>query len=221
MIPPVADYADSPTVQAPALGAVWLGYVLGALEALASDSAWDGTESEIFSATQNIESIMRVLAVGGGTVGDVIPVGTIMQFAGSTAPVGWLFCDGASFDPATYTDLYTVVGTTYGGTAESPLLPDFRGRAPIGVGTGTGLTARTLAQAVGSETHTLAATEIPPHEHTISAKSSSASGPLVPFMRSNTSGTTANVTINNGGTTPTQGHPNMQPSLAVNFIIKY
>ena len=219
MIPPVVDYADSPTVQAPALGAVWLGYVLGALEALASDSAWDGTESEIFDATQNIESIMRVLAVGGGAVGDVIPVGTIMQFAGATVPTGWLFCNGASFDPATYADLFAVVGTTYGGTAGAPLLPDFNGRAPIGVGTGASLTARALADKVGTETHVLTTAQLPAHDHTITGRSNSTAGTLALLMRGSNNGVAANIAT--GLTGSGSAHNNMQPSLAVNFIIKY
>jgi len=219
MIPPVADFADSPTVQAPALGAVWLGYVLGALEALASDSAWDGTESEIFDATQNIESIMRGLAVGGGAVGDVIPVATIMQFAGSTAPAGWLFCNGASFDPATYADLFAVVGTTYGGTAGAPLLPDFRGRAPIGVGTGTDLTARALADKVGTETHVLTLAQMPAHTHVYGRRNAISFSLVNSGSPTTIAGSIPNADTSTAGSG--SAHPNMQPSLAVNFIIKH
>jgi microcystin-dependent protein len=44
-------------------------------------------------------------------------------------------------------------------------LPDSRGRAVIGEGTGAGLTARTLAGTVGAETHTLITAEMPSHTH--------------------------------------------------------
>lgn len=218
MIPPVVDYADSPTVQASPLNSVWLGYVLGALEGLTKDSAWVGTESEIFDATQNIESIMKALAVGGGATMS-LPVGTIMQYAGSTAPDGWLVCDGTSFDPATYADLFAVLGTTYGGTSGAPLLPDFRGRAPIGVGTGSGLTARTLASKVGTETQALTTSQLPSHTHAFNRNTVSTFD-VMPGS------TTINVPSNLGGyITGSQGsgsaHNNMQPSLAVNFIIKY
>ena len=65
----------------------------------------------------------------------VVPTGTVLLYAGSVLPQGYLGCQGAPFDPITYEKLYNRIGTTYGGTAESPLLPDFRDRYPIGAGT--------------------------------------------------------------------------------------
>ena len=64
-----------------------------------------------------------------------VPTGTILLYAGSVLPDSYLGCQGAPFDPVTYADLYAKIGTTYGGTAQSPLLPDFRDRYPIGAGT--------------------------------------------------------------------------------------
>jgi len=65
----------------------------------------------------------------------VVPTGTVLLYAGSVLPQGYLGCQGAPFDPITYEKLYNRIGTTYGGTAQSPLLPDFRDRYPIGAGT--------------------------------------------------------------------------------------
>jgi len=65
----------------------------------------------------------------------VVPTGTVLLYAGSVLPQGYLGCQGAPFDPVTYEKLYNRIGTTYGGTAQSPLLPDFRDRYPIGAGT--------------------------------------------------------------------------------------
>lgn len=92
-----------------------------------------------------------------------IPVGVIEMFAGSTAPNGWLVCDGSTVSRKTYSDLFKVIGTTYGaGNSNTTFtLPDMRGRTPIGVGTGSGLTARTLAATTGAETVTLSASNIP------------------------------------------------------------
>ena len=93
----------------------------------------------------------------------VIPVGVIEMFAGSTAPNGWLVCDGSTVSRKTYSDLFKIIGTTYGaGNSNTTFtLPDMRGRTPIGVGTGAGLTARTLAATTGAETVTLSASNIP------------------------------------------------------------
>lgn len=67
-------------------------------------------------------------------VGD--PPGTIKQFAGSVAPIGWLVCDGTTVSRTTYPDLFSTIGTAYGnGDGVSTFgLPDLRGRIPVGQG---------------------------------------------------------------------------------------
>ena len=99
----------------------------------------------------------------------VIPVGVIEMFAGSTAPNGWLVCDGSTVSRKTYSDLFKIIGTTYGvgNSNDTFTLPDMRGRTPIGVGTGTYLTAttRTLASTTGAETATLLEANLPSHAH--------------------------------------------------------
>jgi hypothetical protein len=66
-----------------------------------------------------------------------IPVGTILPFAGSTAPAGYLLCDGSEVLIATYATLYSIIGYTYKASqllqgAASFALPDFRGRFALG-----------------------------------------------------------------------------------------
>lgn len=62
-------------------------------------------------------------------------IGTMQMYAGSSAPTGWLFCDGSAVSRTTYSALYNVIGTTYGtGDGSTTFnLPDLRGRVPIGV----------------------------------------------------------------------------------------
>lgn len=66
---------------------------------------------------------------GGGT-----PVGVIVPYAGTSAPAGWLKCDGSPVNRVTYSDLYAVVGTRYGvGDGSTTFnVPDLRGRVPAG-----------------------------------------------------------------------------------------
>lgn len=106
----------------------------------------------------------------------IIPTGIVEMFAGSTAPNGWLICDGSSISRTTYSDLFKVIGTTYGaGNSNNTFtLPDMRGRMPIGVGTGSGLTARTLAATAGAETVTLSESNLPSHTHTATVGTQSA-----------------------------------------------
>lgn len=100
---------------------------------------------------------------------NLTPVGMISPFAGSSSPEGWLICDGAAVSRTTYAVLFGLVGSTYGiGDGSTTFnVPDLRGRAPIGAGTGAGLTARSLAAAVGAETHTLTTAQLASHSHTI------------------------------------------------------
>ena len=120
----------------------------------------------------------------------VIPSGVIEIFAGSTAPNGWLICDGSAISRIIYKDLFSVLGTTYGsGNSNDTFnIPDMRGRCLIGVGTGTGLTNRTLASTVGAETATLLETNLASHTHTTTVGTQSANHTH--------SGTTSGVSVN-------------------------
>ena len=63
-----------------------------------------------------------------GALGDknfsTAPIGTVLSFAGQTAPHGYLLCDGASYKVADYPHLYAVIGNTYGGDTENFNVPN-------------------------------------------------------------------------------------------------
>ncbi len=57
------------------------------------------------------------------------PVGTVVAFAGDTAPSGWMLCNGSSISRTTYSALYAVVANRFGSADASNFnVPDFRGR---------------------------------------------------------------------------------------------
>ena len=61
-----------------------------------------------------------------------VPPGVIASYAGTTAPSGWLICDGTtglnSVSDTTLADLFGVIGVQYGGTGAADFdLPDLRG----------------------------------------------------------------------------------------------
>lgn len=100
------------------------------------------------------------VAKSGKSVGEIIKLGF------TSLPFGHLACDGSSQLRATYPALFAAIGTTYGSVDGTHFtLPDLQGRSPMGDGAGSGLTARTIGQAVGTETHTLAGADLPPHAH--------------------------------------------------------
>jgi microcystin-dependent protein len=82
-----------------------------------------------------------------------VPTGMISPWPTSTAPTGYLLCDGAQVSRTTYVNLFTLLGTTYGSGDGSTTfnVPDLRGRFPLGKATsGTG---STLAGTGGSMDH--------------------------------------------------------------------
>ena len=81
---------------------------------------------------------------------------------------GWLKCDGRSLLRTTYPNLFNIIGTSFGSdNATTFKLPDCRGRVIGTLGSGSGLTSRSLGDLVGEERHTMTVNELVTHTHTI------------------------------------------------------
>jgi microcystin-dependent protein len=93
------------------------------------------------------------------------PTGAVTNFAGATAPSGWLMCDGSAVDRTTYDDLFAIVSTIYGaGNGTTTFnLPDMRGKVPVGKAASG--TFNNLNNTGGEENHTLSVGEMPAHAH--------------------------------------------------------
>ncbi len=92
----------------------------------------------------------------------------IYMFAGNFAPRGYAMCDGQLLAIASYSAVFSLLGTTFGGNGSSTFaLPDLRGRTAIHPGTGPGLSTRVLGQTGGTETNTMTISQMPAHSHTI------------------------------------------------------
>ncbi|NEP34748.1 tail fiber protein, partial [Moorena sp. SIO3B2] len=169
--------------------------------------------------------------------GYVIPVGTIVPYAGSSAPEGWLICNGASLNQTEHQDLFDVIGTNYGGDGDNFNLPNLKGRVPVGKNDGT---FSTLGKMGGEETHKLTTEEMPPHSHevtdpghihNIAVRDGTAMGHVGTGNASQsatygTNNSNTNITINSAGGISKDGesevkpHNNLQPYLTINYIIK-
>ena len=123
----------------------------------------------------SVVSVGRLVTPGGqpGAQGlnglDGSPVGTVMAYPSVTPPTGWFLSDGSAKSRTSYTDLFNVIGTTFGvGDGSTTFnLPDLRGRFILGAGQGVGLASRALAAYGGEEAHSLSASENGAHTHTL------------------------------------------------------
>lgn len=92
----------------------------------------------------------------------------IRVFAGNFAPRNWALCWGQLLAISSNTALFSLIGTYYGGNGVTNFaLPDFRGRIPVGMGQGLGLSPYNLGEMGGSESVTLLANNLPQHSHTV------------------------------------------------------
>ena len=146
----------------------------------------------------------------------------IMSF--NFAPKGWAQCNGQLLPINQNQALFSLLGTTYGGDGRVNFaLPDFRGRAPIYQGQGW-----LLGQKAGEEFHTVTQSEMPAHNHLVSASNSTVGavgGPSgnilaasnITFYRNNADSTLHPLEVTNvGGSQP---HENRQPYLVLTFCI--
>lgn len=94
------------------------------------------------------------------------PTGAITAYAGTTAPAGWLLCDGAAVSRTTYATLFGVIGTTFGvgDNVTTFNVPNLKGRVIVGRDAGQ-TEFDVLGETGGAKAHTLTQSEMPSHTH--------------------------------------------------------
>ena len=175
--------------------------------------------------------------------------GTIIPYGGSSAPSGFLLCDGSAVSRTTYATLFGVIGTTFGSGDGSTTfnVPDLRGRVPAGKDnmggsaasrlTSTTMTpdGNTLGASGGEQTHTLTIAELASHGHDVRGTTNGIYNTTVGLKDNNciniqgddnANGGTSGLVTNNSASNPYVGstgsgtaHNNVQPTLIVNYII--
>lgn len=156
------------------------------------------------------------------SLGAAMPVGSIVEYGGSSAPTGWLICDGSAISRTDYSDLFGAIGTFFGtGDGSTTFnIPDFRGRAPYGKGTHTDNDtlgeSDGVAEASRTPKTTLSTSQIPSHTHGIGLSNTPG---VTNATDQGARGQPANSLTQTSGATGGGGSHN-HGFLVVNFIIK-
>ena len=162
-------------------------------------------------------------------------VAEIKMFGGNFAPRGYALCNGQIMAISQNTALFSLLGTTYGGNGQTTFaLPNMQGRAPVHQGNGSGIDPVSLGEMAGETSVTMNTSNLPQHTHPISGAVITSSNPgetpasntlftnsAPNQLYANALGTGAlnlapqSITMAGGS----QPHNNVQPYLAVTFII--
>jgi microcystin-dependent protein len=163
-------------------------------------------------ATTVTDSIATKLDASEATV--LSPPGSITLFAWSSAPSGWLLCQGQAVSRTTYAALFAVIGTTYGAGNGSTTftVPNLKGRVPVGLDSGDA-SFNALGETGGAKTHTLTSAQsgVPAHGHTFTGTNGTTSANNRSHNHANTlsSATVASSTHRHSG--PSHNHAQAFP----------
>jgi microcystin-dependent protein len=163
-------------------------------------------------------------------------LGEIRLFGGNFAPRNNAYCAGQLLNISQNAALFSLLGTTFGGNGSTTFgLPDLRGRLPVGMGQGTGLSNTTLGEIEGTESVTISTAQMPMHNHPVAASTTGANqhtpggnnfatlqSPWTRFyiQEANKTGTPTQLNpLTIGMTGGSQPHENRMPALAVSVII--
>lgn len=167
-----------------------------------------------FNVNGEITQYEEPLTPSGG--GETLPVGTILEYpASSNLPTGWMICDGSAISRTEYSQLFNVIGTSFGSGDGSTTfnIPNKKGRVSVGVDTSQ-TEFNTIGKTGGSK-------DLQEHSHSsidgnfatenVSAVNAYGSGNATLYKLGRAS-TTATAGTGNSG--------NLQPYIVTNFIIK-
>lgn len=218
----------------------------GADRLLASNSGVAITGNASVSGSATVTGLQTAGAFGGGS-GELVPVGTVLDYAGATEPTGYLFCYGQAVSRTTYAALFAALSTTYGtGNGTTTFnLPDLRGRVCGGKDNMGGVAANnldsatTLGGAQGTKTHTLTIAQLPVVTPAGTVAAPTITAKVDGSIRIPNTGSTFDPVVGSGGSNNTtaitasapaftgtpfgsgNAHPIVQPTMILNKIIKF
>ena len=168
------------------------------------------------------------------SVGDTLPVGSVIEYPSDKVPDNWLLCNGQAVSRTIYSELFNVLGTTWGtGDGKTTFnLPSKLGLVTVGKNS-SDTSFNTLGKKGGEKTHKLTVSELASHTHghrvvkqlwtQIANKDADSDLPRAITNDGNNRGWSEYVTGGNCANQNTGGdtaHNNLQPYVVSNFIIK-
>lgn len=124
--------------------------------------------NEIETLKTNVENIRNVCII------ESLPIGIMMAYGSATnVPSNWLVCDGSAVSRETYSDLFNVIGTSYGeGDGQTTFnLPNKMGRVSVGLDINAE-EFNAVGLKGGEKEHFLTIEELPQHHHDLKASTS-------------------------------------------------
>jgi len=183
--------------------------VLGALDLLTDTENWfENGDVGVSFAVEESEKMIETCKIMNF---NPFPVGMIFPFSSETPPDGYLLCDGSNYSEEDYPELFAVIGTIYGGGSGNFNVPNIVNGVVVGSGD-----LYEIASIGGETSHVLTESEIPSHSHTIPLTATTLAiepGEVtvltpIPIFTQNTGNT-------GGGSS----HNNLQPYIALPYII--
>ena len=203
-------------------GGHWQGILLGQLSEPIRDQYWDGNLTEQGEAS---EAVLRAFyqTLDRLDMGGCFMVGEIKVWPSADVPNGWQSCDGTFFPIEEYSELFGVIGYSFGSGMGGDVfaVPDLRRRVPVGLDTGQSPYDQ-VGNIGGESSHLLTVGEMPSHTHP-NKVGGDAGGSF--FYRGYTAGGITNDPngglnkVTTGATGGGQTHNNLQPYLVTNYII--
>lgn len=211
---------------------VWNNKSIGNITAAATTATPVTTDLIPFADVSDSNNTKKTTIQGILDLVSGVPIGTVLDYAGATAPTNYMFAYGQAISRTTYASLFSAIGIVYGSGDGSTTfnLPDFRGR--IGAGRddmggsaanritsgGSGIVGTTLGAAGGAETHTLTVAQLASHTHEQRGGTTGTGG--MRYETTNASATLTNSGIQTVSSGSGQAHQNTQPSIIINKIIR-
>ena len=176
---------------------------------------------------------------------NIVPTGAVLAWYGTTAPTGFLLCDGSVFTSTSYPNLSPLLGSTFGGNGTTTFaVPDLKGRIIVGqntlttkdtsirvwpsdnfsnnIGVATSYNVGVIGGVSGEEKHRQTLVELAPHTHTFASWQDvkGFNGNSTTSPRNDITGTTNSAGGNGDGTGLGAAANIVPPSLTMNYIIK-